>query len=168
MATKVRNTGFEGDTTNLPMKMLPGQARRAVLQTSTGTALVVIVDPNSSASDATYGDGTGTAKLYIYESNTARTSWTLRLTTSLFAWPAGPLVFSAEIFSNNDIGVVYLGTDGRVKYRKITYSTWTAGAQEDAYIPASGITVWSFDIAITAPRPPRRPSPPCPPAGSQA
>lgn len=148
MAVKIKNTGFTNATT--PSLPLWG-SRQAVLHTTVGTTIVVLADTNDSTTTAGYGDQTNVSKLYFYESNAGvPTSWTLRLTVTLATTLAKRVTYAAELFSNNDIGVTYELSTGALAYRKITYSGWTAAAEETVRANLASTAVAAVDIAISA------------------
>lgn len=146
MAVKIKNTGYtNGATPSLPRF----GSRQAVLMTTNGTKVVVLADANDSAS-STYGDNSNVSKLYFYENDVSTQSiWTLRLTINLATTLAKSVIYAAEIFSNNDIGVVYKLSTGALAYRKITYATWASAAEETVRANAANTTVAAVDICIS-------------------
>lgn len=145
MTTVVRQTGW------VDWSRSPGH--RTVLQTSTGETLLLVMDPNNSAPIGSYGDKTNVQKLYVYHAtNATKSNWTLRATITA---PAGTTFvdnmqnsFSADLFTDNSIGICAKGTTGSLYYIKVTYGTWALSAWETV-ATSSGLTWMSMDISIS-------------------
>lgn len=148
MATLIRAGGWVDASSNLPSIV-----RKAALPTTTGTCIVVMVDTNSAS--AVNGDHTGVAKIYVYESNVARTVWTLRATVTTI--PTGgyklPLRYSADLFSDNSVGIAVVGAT-QIAYVKVTSGAWTVGAWEtvltNSFVTECDITISTDDCAMVA------------------
>lgn len=148
MPTKLRSTGLQQGT---PPTAMPYYSRKFQMETTNNTCVIVLCDRNSSSTNAGYGDQTNVSKIYIWESNTTRTSWTLRLTITLAANldVTTGVMQSCEIFSNNDIGIIYKSTNGDIKYRKITYATWTSAAEETVLAVAASTQYDVIEMSIS-------------------
>lgn len=142
MSTQVRNVGWTVAGSNL------GSAtKKAVLETSGDTTIMVV--PDFNVFTATGGDKDGFHKFHIYESNVARTSWTHRLAFTVSGSFREGALFAAEIFSNNDIGIVYQDAAFNTKYYRVTYATWLASAVETIHTASSTAQSRDMDITIS-------------------
>jgi hypothetical protein len=125
---------------------------RVVLPTSIGTTIVVVADsnaPEAYAQNNTYGDGTDGDCLRIYEVNSA---FTAAVEVAVIASNGlGDFdCISADLFEDNSVGIAYMTANQGLKYRKVTYGSWTVGASESVRSSAqvSG-TVQQVDISIS-------------------
>lgn len=145
LTTLVRQSGWVDAQRNT--------GKRAVLQTSTGSTIAVIQDPNDSATVVGWGARDNITRLYVYEAtNTPKDNWTLRATITA---PAGTTFvdnwqgwFSADLYNDNSIGIVAKAATGSIYYCKVTTGTWAVGAWETV-ATSSGITFVSMDLAIS-------------------
>lgn len=145
MTTVVRQSGW------VDWDRSPG--KRAVLHTSLGETLLVVMDPNNSAPLGPYGDHTNVQKLYVYHAtNATKSNWVLRAT---IAAPGGTTFvanmqnsFSADLFTDDSIGIVAKGTTGSLYYIKVTYGTWAVSAWETV-ATSVGLTWLAMDISIS-------------------
>lgn len=127
--------------------------KRVALQTSTGSTILVIQDPNAGAPPVGWGARDNITRLYVYEStNTPKTTWALRATITAPAattfvdnWQGW---FSADLYNDNSIGIVAKATTGAIYYCKVTTATWAVGAWETVATSA-GITFVAIDLAIS-------------------
>lgn len=129
-------------------------AKRNVLYAANGNVLVVVYDPNEATAS---GDDTGVGKFYLYESSD-RITFNLRATFTPTIQPQkGTLndspgyYITADLFSDNSVGIAWLGNNGTLKYRKITYSTWAVSAEETIVAAVGGTAVQlEIDMSINA------------------
>lgn len=145
MTTVVRQTGW------VDWDRSPG--KRTVLRTSTNETLLLVMDANNSTPIGAYGDKTNIQKLYVYHAtNSTKSNWTLRATITA---PAGTTFvanmqnsFSADLFTDDSIGIVAKGTTGSLYYCKVTYGTWAVSAWETVATSVS-LTWQAMDISIS-------------------
>lgn len=117
--------------------------KRSTHTMSDGRGVSVVIDTDRS--DANGGDVSGTAKIFVYLStDTTRTSWPVAISYTPAVAPASSTkwaVVSSAMAANNNLYVVYQGTDNSL--RLITWvwsiSTWTAGT-EQTIIAANAVT----------------------------
>lgn len=148
MSTIARKTGWvEADRT---------RGKRTALTTNTGGTLLVVPDPNkvNTAVVPGYGDGTSVQKIYIIEAtNSAKTAWATRATITAPAGTTfttnGENMLSADLFTDNSIGVAYRCTNGSVYWSKVTYGTWAVAAPELIASNAGSITWQAMDVSIS-------------------
>lgn len=148
MSTLVRKTGWiEADRT---------RGKRTALTTNTGGTILVVPDPNKVNTGVVpgYGDGTSVQKIYIYEStNSAKTAWALRATISAPAGKTftgnGENMMSADLFTDNSVGIAYRTTDGSLYWTKVTYSTWSIATAELIATNAGSLTWQCLDVSIS-------------------
>lgn len=127
-----------------------GHAQKLVLPTSVGTTIVLIPDsnaPEAFAANNIYGDGTDTDLIRVFEVNSDFTTSTQVATISPGAlrWPAERV--SADLYSDNSIGLAYQLATGAIQYRKITYGTWAISAAEAVNTPGGDALV--LDVSIS-------------------
>jgi len=126
-------------------------AKRAILVASDGTPVAVYCDVNNAG--ATGGDGTGIAKIYVYTGNSTRTTWTLRATiTPTTALRLSPILFTANLFADNSIGIAWINTSDAIAYRKVTTGTWAVSAEETVGASVGGTTPRfnEIDLSVSA------------------
>lgn len=145
MATQVRLTGQVGSAGNVSRPVAGG---RGALTASDGTAIAVVADSNETTADASYGDHTGVGKIYVYTS-ADRITWTLRATITTAVALAEPNQWTAELFTDNSIGIVYRGTDGTIRYHKVTTGTWAVSASETVMAATAGVAPVDFDLHVS-------------------
>lgn len=131
-------------------KKLSSRNQKVVLAKSAGGFYVVLPEWNASGMGPNYGDGSTTNRLKIFDVNDDFTTSNLVFNSNVAPWNTPGDVLSADVFSNNDIGVIYEREDTKaICYRKITAVGWTAGNQEIIYTPSGGSSVRVADIALT-------------------
>lgn len=147
MSTQVRKLGWvEADRT---------RGKRVALTTNTGGTILVVPDPNKvDATVPNYGDKTNVQKIYIYEStNSAKTTWALRATVTAPAGKTftgnGENMMSADLFTDNSIGIAYRTTDGSLYWSKVTYTTWAVATAELIATNAGSLTWQCLDVSIS-------------------
>jgi hypothetical protein len=146
VATKIRNTGF----INSAPSDLPRYAGSvSVIHPLNATLIHVLADVNNSATTVGYGERNNISKIYVYESDYARTTWTLRATITTSSAIAKPPLQAVEAFADGDIGIVYKLANGNTVYRKIDSTTWTASAEETVRASVAGTAAIALDMTIT-------------------
>lgn len=146
MSTKVRQTGYVDAERNI--------GKRTALVTSIGSTILVVSDPNNSTAAAGYGDATNATKIYIYESTNAnKTTWALRATINN---PAGTTImdntegtYSADLFQDDSVAVVFKCNDGQFYYVKVTYGTWAVSTAVVAASNTGPVTFQALDVAVS-------------------
>src|SRR6478736_352632 len=141
MVSLIRNTGTIGTTREI-------SGGRGALTASDGSAVVVFADPNSSTAPAGQGVRDNVSRIYVYTS-TDRANWTLRATITTAVALGNTNEWSAELFSDNSIGIVYKGSDNTLRYHKVTTGTWAVGASETVLGAVAGTTFPMFDMHIS-------------------
>lgn len=132
--------------------------KRAILPTSTGSFVAFIPDGNTpeafALADPEFvpnpGDGTDVDKIWVFE-----ISSTFQTVTQVASFSTGQLVMpydecTADLYSDNSVGIVYRLADGTLRFRKITYGTWAVGAAETIATQAGGVEFDRVDLAVTA------------------
>lgn len=144
---KVRDTGFTDAA--FSRQMYP---KRAVFTTSTGTALMVVMDTNDAGAAVGQGTRDGADACYVYES-TDRITWTLKVTYILpgqnIQTPDGiGGLWCADLYSDNSIGVAFLNNSNNWHFFKIAYSTWTVSIATAQFL-AGGATFTYYDCDLS-------------------
>lgn len=134
--------------------------KRGTARLSDGRAVVVVPDTNRSTANG--DDVTGTAKMFIYLSTDAnRTAYTLdrtHTTGTAFASSTRYAVMSITVRENNDLYVVYQGTDNSLRFISFAWSgsTYAAGS-EQTIVAAGAISVRFRQVDIDAIQPSANP-----------
>lgn len=114
------------------------RSKKGALPTSRGTILMVIPDWNSATAWSKRGtvpdpgDGSNTDVIRIIEFNPATNTSTQVATISGSIEPlrVPEDCISADLYSDDSIGIVYKKNGGYLYFQKVTYGTWAIGAQE--------------------------------------
>lgn len=124
-----------------------------VLPTTTGTTIVVVADSNAPepfAVNNTYGDGTDSDMIRVFEIDAAFTTATQVAT---YTFGGGllekPFEISADLYEDNSVGVAVLRSTGLIQYRKITYGTWAVGTAESV-VTLTAAQVRQIDVSISS------------------
>ncbi len=127
-------------------------AKRALLLASDGTPVMIYADKNTAGT--VNGDHTGVGKIYVYTGTLDRATWTLRATiTPTTALPtSGALVYTANLFADNSIGIAWVNGSDAIAYRKVTTGTWAVGAEETVGASVGGTSPkWNeIDLSVSA------------------
>jgi hypothetical protein len=128
--------------------------KKATATLSDGSAVMIVPDTNSATAASV--DTTGVAKVRVYKSNVARTTWTLNMTwtpATVFASTTFQAVMSMVLDSGNNMHVVWAGTDNSLNYVVNTYSAgvWTAGTKQIVSASNAVVRRWrAVDIDVAA------------------
>lgn len=128
--------------------------KRAVASLSDGTAVAIVPDPNI-ATQTGADDISGTAKLRIYKSDAARTTWALNLTSTLSPVCCSatvPAIMSMVLDGSNNMHLVYVGTDNSLNYRFLTFSAGNYTLTTSQTVVASNAVTQRYravDIDVT-------------------
>ena len=151
----LRNAGVEGGNiiSSPPSYIL--RPRNAMLVSSGGKCIAVLMDPNDAAAPAGNGDATGVTKIYVYES-TDRDTWTLintlTPTNGLDKSATYDPIYACAIGVSNQVFVVYRATGGNLRCLILNTTTYTIAEDKLVSAPPSGGTWTSLDIdSIMAP-----------------
>lgn len=145
MSTKVRSLGWVDSERD--------RGKRTALTTTTGTTILVIMDPNASTAAVGWGVRDDLTRIYIYESSADKSTWTLRQTLG----PPVGTTFSdnidtgvtADLFTDNSIALAFRCANGSIYHQKVTTGTWVIGTAEVVATNAGGETWQSIDMSIS-------------------
>ena len=121
---------------------------RVVLPTADGRTIILIADHNSADAANGYGDKSGNPRIKVFEVNAAFGVSTLRAQVNI-----GPMWqpyerFSADMYADGSIGLVYQRKDNNnICYRKIS-AAWSVGTEE-VVVAALPNVILGLDLSIS-------------------
>jgi len=128
--------------------------KKATATLTDGSVVMIVPDTNNAAAFGV--DQTGVAKVRVYKSNVARTTWALNMTwtpATVFASTTFQAVMSMVLDSGNHMHVVWAGTDNSLNYVVLTWNgtIWAAGTKQIVAASNAVTRRWrSVDIDVVA------------------
>lgn len=119
----------------------------SVLYTSTGGVIIVHVDTNNAAANASYGDQTGVAKIEVWHS-TDRVNFTQVATVTPTTAVQQVPVYAADLYNDNSVAIVWRTASG-LRFRKVTFSTWAVGAEQTISAQPTSGNYEAIDVSVS-------------------